>query len=173
MGMNREFVLSPEDIRNGMVGVWNFVKGIANGGDFLVVVTSLSKSREQEKKYHALIGEFAKQVAFDVTPPSSSKVRRLPQKKQYPPAVWKTLLVDAFEQEKLLMGEPLRKPGRMVMSLDGQRMVSMRPSTRDFTKAEAGEFIEFLYARGIEYGVQWPAEHWQIVEAAKAERGVA
>ena len=53
------------------------------------------------------------------------------------------------------MGEPLTHPGKTVISLDGQRKVTVRPSTKKFRKKEASDFIEFLYATGIEYGARF------------------
>jgi hypothetical protein len=146
------------------------VSRACSGEPLLVVVTEIGKSRAQERKYHRLIAEFSKQIQFDLPRLATGKVVQIPKKRRYSPDTWKALLVDAFEQEKALMGEPLRKPGRVVPSLDGQRVVSLRASTRDFSRVEGSEFIEFLYARGVEYGVQWPAEQWQIIQA---ERGAA
>jgi hypothetical protein len=53
------------------------------------------------------------------------------------------------------MGEPLSHPGQLITSMDGQRTITVRPSTTKFRKAEASEFIEFLYQQGSEMGVNW------------------
>ena len=64
-------------------------------------------------------------------------------------------LVDEFRRVREEMGEPLTHPGKTVISLDGQRKVTVRPSTKKFRKKEASDFIEFLYATGIEYGARF------------------
>ena len=46
----------------------------------------------------------------------------------------------------------LIKPSKVVRSIDGQRWVSIRASSKDFSKAHAAMFIEYLYAQGTELG---------------------
>jgi hypothetical protein len=41
------------------------------------------------------------------------------------------------------------------MSLDKQRIVQIRPSSTDFRKNEASDFIEFLFSVGAEHNVHW------------------
>lgn len=124
-----------------MVMVWNCVCEVIDGGPLSVTVARLSKTRLQEKKYHKMIGEIAKQVR--------------PFGKYHAQEVWKALLVDQYEQELLASGEALTHPGETVVSMDGQRQITIRPSTTKFRKAEGSGFIEFLYAQGCEMGVVW------------------
>lgn len=100
-----------------------------------------SKSREQEQKYHAMIGDIARQVILDG--------------RKYAPEVWKALLVDEFEQELKANGEGLHKPSQIVISLDKQRAVTIRPSTAEFRRSEGAQFIEFLSKYGAELNVVW------------------
>lgn len=108
-----------------------------DAGAVVLTIGRLSKSREQEAKYHCLITDIAKTVKLD---------------KQYSIEAWKALLVDGYEQELRSMGESLRHPGKVIPSLDGQRVVTVRPTTTKFLKKEASGFIQYLYAFGIEHG---------------------
>lgn len=107
-----------------------------------------SKSYIQRKKYHAMIADIAKQVEF--------------HGKRYDAEVWKAKLIDQFEHEIKQSGDTLRNPSRMVISMDGQRVVTVRPSSEGFTKSEANMFIEYLYQMGAEFDVVWsePVEEY-------------
>lgn len=120
------------------------------GGKVELSILRPSRSREQEKLYHKLIGIIADQVKV--------------MTKKYDVAIWKALLVDQFAQDKAAAGSPLKKPGTVFPAMDGSgRLVSIRPSTTGFTVAESSEFIEFLYAQGIELGVKWPASKHDLI----------
>lgn len=99
------------------------------------------KRRVQEEKYHAMIGDIAKQCEF--------------MGQRWHPDDWKRLLVDLFAETMRLSGTPLHHDGRVCPSLDGKRVVQLGIQTRDFYVKEAAEFIEFLYAYGAEKGVEW------------------
>jgi hypothetical protein len=129
-------------MRGLMLRVWELVRHGIQAGPVVITLARESKNRQQEKKYHALINDIAKQITFFGT-------------KRYRPEIWKALLVEQFDQEMKAMGTPLSKPGRLITSLDGQRTITVRPSTTDFRKHEAAAFIEYLYAQGCEMGVQW------------------
>jgi len=161
--MHREYILNVQNLRETMLAVWNLTVELVQQGEILLIVTEISKSRAQEKKYHTLIGEIAKQVKFQ----REGIVGQPAVEKTYDLDTWKALLIDEFERTKQEMGEPLSKPGRMVPSLSGGHMVSIRPTTTKFKKREASEFIEFLYAKGVEYGVKWSATAEQIAEAER------
>lgn len=129
-------------MRGLMLRVWELVRHGIQAGPVVITLARESKNRQQEKKYHALIGDIAKQITFYGN-------------KRYSTDTWKALLVEQFDQEMKQMGTPLSKPGRLITSLDGQRTITVRPSTTDFKKHEAAAFIEYLYAQGCEMGVQW------------------
>lgn len=138
-------------LRPVMLRAWELVcKGI-EGGAVVVTLSREGKSRAQERHYHALINDIAKQITFFGN-------------KRYTPEVWKALLVDQFEQEMQAMGTPLGKPGRVVTSMDGRRTITVRPSTKDFRKHEAAAFIEFLYAQGVDMGVVWSDSALEIYD---------
>jgi hypothetical protein len=124
-----------------MLAVWDAVRELIHGGSLDITVARASKTRAQEKMYHRMMGDISKQVDFDGT--------------KYDTTTWKAQLIDQFQQEKLLLGEQLAKPGRTVMSLDKQRIVQIRPSSTDFRKKEASDFIEYLFSFGAEMGICW------------------
>jgi len=97
-----------------------------------------SKSRDQEQKYHAMINDIHQQCFRGY---SSDGV--------------KAVLVNQFSLEMTEMGEPLGNPGEKVWDWKSHEPVYVRPSTKKFRKAEAMAFIEFLFAAGAEYDVQW------------------
>lgn len=113
---------------------------------YMVTVNEPTKKRIQEEKYHAMFGDIARQCEFMGSKRDSED--------------WKRLLVDAFAHAMREAGTPLHHDGRVVPSLDGQRVVQLGIQTRDFYVREAAEFITYLYAWGAEQGVLWsePAE---------------
>lgn len=125
------------------------------GGNVELSILRPSRSRDQEKLYHKLISIVADQVKV--------------MGNKYDVAIWKALLVDQFAQDKEASGEPLRKPGTIFPAMDGSgRLVSIRPSTTGFSVAESGEFIEFIYAKGIELGVRWPASKQDLISMGES-----
>ena len=99
------------------------------------------KSREQEDRYHAMIGDIASQCQFFGKRWHKDDVKRI--------------LVDAFAKAMRDAGTPLHHDGRVVPSLDGERVVQLGIQTSDFWVREASEFIEYLFAWGSENNVQW------------------
>jgi hypothetical protein len=93
----------------------------------------VSKTREQEEKYHAMIGDIAKQAQHLGAKWSSED--------------WKRLLVDQFLRET----ENIQ--GKIVPNLDGTGIVQLGLQTRKFTKEQASEFVEWLYAWAAENGI--------------------
>lgn len=126
-------------LRQRMVAVWEHVNRVIDAGAIEIIIQKVSKTRAQEKLYHALIADIASAVIIDG--------------QRYDRDCWKALLVDQFTQEMQQAGTPLTRPGRMVISLDGLRVVTVRASTTQFRKHEAAEFVEFLHAFGAERGV--------------------
>ncbi len=119
---------------------------------YMVTVNEPTKKRVQEEKYHAMFGDIARQREF--------------MGRKWDADDWKRFLVDAFAEAMRQAGTPLHHDGRVVPSLDGQRVVQLGIQTRDFYVREAAEFISFLDAWGGERGVEWsePVEEetqWQ------------
>ena len=108
------------------------------GGDVQITLGRPGKSRAMEAKYHAMINDIHQQCfrgySFDGV---------------------KAVLVNQFALEREELGEPLAHPGERVWDWRTKEPVYVRPSTTKFRKAEAADFIEFLYATGSEFGVKW------------------
>ncbi|SNY95543.1 recombination protein NinB [Halomonas sp. hl-4] len=79
----------------------------------------------------------------------------------------KAVLVNQFALEMEEQGEPLAKPGEKVWDWKSKQAVYVRPSTTKFRKAEAAAFIEFLYATGVELGVNWSEPALAVYESYK------
>jgi len=120
---------------------------------YRVIIKPPAKSRIQEERYHAMIGDIADQSEF--------------MGKKWHADDWKRLLIDAFAKVMRDMGTPLHHDGRVVPSLDGQRVVQLGIQSSAFYKAEASQFIEFLFAYGAENGIVWKETKQRgVMEAA-------
>lgn len=89
------------------------------------------KSRPQECGYHAVLGEIARAIRATGRDWSDEDVKRV--------------MLEQFAHDT---GRPT---GRLLPSLDGQRLVQTHLQSRKFTKADASEFRDWLGA--------WAAEH--------------
>lgn len=117
-----------------MVTLWPKVLAALNAGKPLVMeIKAADKSRDQEQKYHAMISEIATQAQH-----MGSK---------WDAESWKRLLVDQFCKESGL------KTGVVMPNLSGDGIVQLGFQTRKFTKEQASEFVEWLYAWSAENGV--------------------
>ena len=118
-----------------MGNLWPKVKEALKSGKKLTMeIKPASKSREQEEKYHAIIGDIAKQAQHMGAKWSVDD--------------WKRLLVDLYCVEK---GMP---SGKVVPSLDMTGIVQLGMQTRHFTKEQASEFVEFLLAWCADNGIE-------------------
>ena len=117
-----------------MGSVWPKVKeALATGKHLTLEIKQVNKSREQEEKYHAMIGEIAKQAQHLGSKWDSES--------------WKRLLVDQFCRDNDI------KTGVVIPNLSGDGIVQLGFQTRKFTKEQASEFVEWLHAWGAEHGV--------------------
>lgn len=116
----------------------------------MVVVSEPTKKRIQEEKYHAMLGDIAKHCLF--------------MGKKHDLEDWKRLLVDAFARVMRDAGTPIHHDGRVLPSLDFERVVQLGIQTKDFYVKEAAEFIEYLYSYGAENDVAW-SEPRELVAA--------
>lgn len=105
----------------------------------VVTLAEPAKKRIQEEKYHAMIGDISKQCAF--------------MGRKWETEDWKRLLIDAFAQAMREIGTPLHHDGRVVPSLDHERVVQLGIQSRDFRVKEAAAFIEYLLSWGNEQPV--------------------
>jgi hypothetical protein len=107
-----------------------------------VVISEPRRSLDQNAKIHAMIGDIAKQ-------------RPVFMGQKFDADDWKRLLIDAFAKVMRDMGTPLHHDGRVVPSLDGQRVVQLGIQSSGMYVGEMSQFIEFLYAWGAERGIVW------------------
>jgi hypothetical protein len=136
MGARRTFVLAHDQARNNAAR-----ECLQAPAGWMVVVSEPVKKRIQEEKYHAMIADIARQVEH---------IGR-----KWHEADMKRLLIDDFADEMRMAGTPLHHDGRVIPSLDGQRIVQLGIQSRDFYVKEAAQFIEFLYAFGAARDVRW------------------
>jgi len=117
-----------------MGNLWPKVKeALASGKQLTLEIKDAGKSRDQEKLYHELIGQIAKQAQHLGAKWDSES--------------WKRLLVDQFCKDNGL------KTGAVIPNLAGDGIVQLGMQTRNFTKEQASEFVEWLHAWGAEHGV--------------------
>lgn len=109
-----------------------------------VVGSPQAKRRAQEEKYHAQIGDIARQTTY--------------AGKRWDADDMKRILVDEFAEEMRLAGTPLHHDGRLIPSENGRRVIKLGIQTSNFYIGEASQFIEFLYAYGADRDVQWSDE---------------
>ena len=153
-----KFTVTLNNVKTEMTKVWEMAnKGLRSGEPVVVTLGRDKGSRLQEKCYHAQIGDFAKQVE--------------PLGKKHDAKAWKELLVWEFSREKIIMGDPLKKGNTWIPSLCGTAMLPSRPATSDFDKDIRSEFIEFLFAKGSEYGVEFTDKTLAEYETYKAANG--
>ena len=114
---------------------------------YMVQISEPTKKREQEEKYHAMIGDIAKQCDY--------------HQKKLKKESWKRLLVEAMvfilREEAKGQGkpDPFPQEASILPSLDGMRIVQVEVLTRNFTVAQASAFIEYLFSFGAERSVVW------------------
>jgi hypothetical protein len=129
-----KYELTAENATPVMNSLWPKVKeALASGKQLTLEIKTASKSRVQEEKYHAMIGEIAKQA------------QHLGSK--WDAESWKRLLVDQFCRDNGI------KTGAVIPNLSGDGIVQLGHQTRKFTKEQASEFVEWLHAWGAEHGV--------------------
>ena len=125
---------STEQAKTSIRHNWEKITKALDAGKHLTMEIKLaSKSREQEEKYHAMIGDIARQAQHLGAKWSLED--------------WKRLLVDQF------LRETEDKQSKIVPNLDGSGIVQLGLQTRNFTKEQANEFIEWLYAWSAENGI--------------------
>lgn len=115
--------------------------------EFVCIIDEPKKSREQEEKFHAMIGDIANCCTF--------------MGRKWGKEEWKRLLIDAFvrvmREDARATGkpDPFQGHGEVVPALDGQGFVQLGVQSRGFKKAIASQFIEYLSAYGNEHSVRW------------------
>jgi hypothetical protein len=118
-----------------MTMLWPKVLVALDAGRKLTLeVKDASRSDEQNRKYHAIFGDIAKQAEH-----CGSK---------WDAEDWKRMLVWQYCKEKQI------EAGKVVPSLDMTGIVQLGQQTRKFTKEQASEFVEFLLAWCADNGIE-------------------
>ena len=153
-----KFTITLAEVKAEMLEVWDMVnKGLKSGEDVIVTLGRKKGSRLQERCYHAQIGDFAKQVE--------------PRGNKHSVQAWKELLVFDFARERLAMDLPLKEGNAWIPSLCGTAMIPSRPPTSGFNKDIRSEFIEFLFTKGSDYGVEFTDKTLAEYETYKEANG--
>tara|TARA_R110000772_G_scaffold163334_1_gene274529 strand:+ start:50 stop:523 length:474 start_codon:yes stop_codon:yes gene_type:complete len=153
-----KFTVTLDNVKTEMLKVWEMAnKGLKSGEAVIVTLGRDKGSRLQEKCYHAQMGDFSKQIE--------------PNGNKYSVQAWKELLVFDFAREKLAMGLPLEEGNAWIPSLCGTAMLPSRPATSGFNKDVRSEFIEYLFAKGTEYGVEFTDKTLAEYETYKEANG--
>ena len=119
-----------------MVNLWpKVLTALSAGKQLTLEIKTANRSCQQNAKYHAMIDEIAQQA------------QHLGSK--WDAESWKRLLVDQFLKDN---GQ---KTGVVIPNLAGDGIVQLGMQTRDFTKEQASEFVEWLFAWGAEHGITY------------------
>jgi len=117
-----------------MKNLWPKVReALVYGKKLTLEIKDASKSREQERLYHELIGQIAKQAQHMGAKWSAEDFKRL--------------LVDQFMRD---IGQG---SGKVIPNLDSTGIVQLGTQTRNFTQEQGSQFIEWLYAWSANNGV--------------------
>lgn len=116
---------------------------------YKVTIAMPAKTRPQEERYHAMIGDIAKQFALHGRLWDSESMKRL--------------IVDQFRRDTAKdpdLGPLWDSMGTMEMapSIDGTGLVALGWQTRRFPRKLAGALIEWLFAFGAENEIIWSNE---------------
>ncbi|MCR4299887.1 MAG: recombination protein NinB [Gallionella sp.] len=144
---------------NGRTRAIDAVRGAEMGT--VIEVGVVSKSREQEEKYHAMIADIAKQWRF---------CDRIWDKEDM-----KRLCLDQFRRDTVKdpdFAELWKNMGQIDMcpSIDGSGVVALGIQSRRLPKKLATAFIEWLFALGAEHLVKWTDPNIVPVEAYDQSR---
>lgn len=125
---------TPEQATSLMQTIWPKVKeAIKSGKHLSLEIKSIKRSNEQNEKYHAMIGDIAEQASHLGSKWDSES--------------WKRFLLWQFAKDTNT------NQGQIVPSLDGTGIIQLGFQTRNFTKEQASEFVEWLHAWGAENGI--------------------
>jgi len=155
--------LTPQSLRFVMERAYRHAQKAVPQGDFEVVIRKANKTRDQEERYHAMIGDIAEQYEYFGRKWHQEDMKRL--------------LVDAFKHET--KGDHINYPElqdawaqmgdmRLVPAMGRDGFVALGDQTRRFPKKLATAFITWLFAFGSEQRIVWsdPQYAEQAREAA-------
>ena len=127
---------------SAMLVVWPKIKKIIQSGKKVILeVTEETRSDPQNKKFHAIIGQIAKQAEH-----AGAK---------WDVEAWKRLLIDQWAKDTG------RSRGDVVASIDGGDVIQLGIQSRKFSKAEGADFIEWLLMWSATNGIDIKEPDWQ------------
>lgn len=118
-------------------------KGLQSG-PVIVTLSRSNRTGDQNRLLWHILGDIAQQCTWPTT-----------GGRQMAPEHWKTLFMSAYRQET----------GSVVMGIN-QEPVNLALSTSKLNKGEFSELVEFIYASGSQWGVQWTDRALQAYEEA-------
>ena len=125
-----------------MLAVWNIIKESIYGGKKVILeVTEEQRSDPQNKKFHAIIGQIAKQASH-----AGAK---------WDVEAWKRLLIDQWAKDSG------RSRGDVVAALDGSDVLQLGIHSRKCTTAEGADYIEWLLMWSATNGIDIKEPDWQ------------
>lgn len=121
------------------------VRAWIDAGEDVFVEFVVRKSREQERLYHSIFRDFAKQLKH--------------YGREMEAEDWKRLMIEAFyratKDDPDYRDEWKNRAPRQIPNLSGDGWVEVGIESKRFTKKLATGFITFLHAWGDEQGVRW------------------
>lgn len=110
------------------------IKARLQAGNVLTLtIKEENRSLDQNSMFHALIGQIAQQAQHFGA--------------QWDTESFKRFLIDQWAHETG------RSTGKVVPSLDGERLVQLGLQSRKFSKQDASEFTEWVLAWGAQNGI--------------------
>ena len=117
-----------------MKHIWPKVKeALAAGRKLTLEIKDAGRSNEQNEKFHAIIGDIAKQAQH--------------MGAKWDAETWKRLLVDKYVRE-------IGLTSKIMANLDNDGLVQLGFQTRKFTKEQASEFVAFLICWCDQNGIE-------------------
>ena len=124
----------PKQAHEVLLNIWPEIKdALSNNRRLEMIIQDEKRTNDQNALFHAIIHQIAKEAEH--------------MGARWDTESWKRFLVDQFSSEVF------HKSGRVVPSLDNQRVVQLGLQTRDFSKKEATEFTEWLLAWAANAGI--------------------
>ena len=125
---------SPTQATTVMKDLWPKVKeSLALGKKMRLEIKQSRRSTEQNDMFHSIIAQIAQKMGEAGSTWTADD--------------WKRLLIDQWAHETN------RRIGKVVPSLDGDRVVQLGLQSHKFTVEDSSEFIEFLIAWATNKGI--------------------
>ena len=126
---------NPQQGHAALLEAWPKIKDQLQAGKKInLEIKQATRSSEQNMMFHSLIGKIHKAMSEAGSTWGEEDIKRL--------------LIDQWAHETG------KKIGRVVPSLDGERIVQLGLQSHKFTVEETSEFIEFLFAWAADKGIE-------------------